>query len=173
MDTYTVTGPYVIPSIKKNSGARFISKPNKSFWIDLNADELKKKHGCYVFGIRSAKGIVPYYVGKATKTFEKETFTSDKLQKYNDALTDFKKGNPVLFFIVQPKGKWSAKEVSDIEKFLVPIAYLKNPEIKNTYLVAKKTWSIKNIVSSDKSHKKPNDSERKFKSMMGITKKMK
>jgi hypothetical protein len=173
MDTYTVRGPYLVPSVKKNSGSKFISKPTKSIWTELGADDLKKKHGCYIFGIRSAKGIVPYYVGKATKTFEKESFTNDKLQKYNDALTEFKKGNPVIFFIVQPSTKWSKKEIADIEKFLVPIAYSKNPEIKNTYLVAKKTWSIKNVVSGDKSHKKPNLSEQKFRAMMGIVKKMK
>jgi hypothetical protein len=173
MDTYIVKGPFTIPSSKMGSGTRFIEKPEETFWKDLEVGEINKKKGCYVFGIRSAKGIVPYYVGKATKTFEKEVFTSDKLQKYNSALTDFKKATPVIFFIIQPTRKWSKKEISDIEKFLIPIAYLRNPDIKNSSLVAKKKWSIKNIISSERNQKKPNKSEKDFKSMMGIIKKMK
>lgn len=165
MSSYSVNGPYLVEFHKKGN-KKYIKNQTADFWKKLGS--LPTSKGCYVFGIRSAKGIVPFYVGKATKTFKQEAFTPHKLNLYNIALLDYDKGNPVIFFLAHPKdkGKVNAKEIKEIEKYFIQVALLKNDELLNIASTKRPTWAISGIIRSGQ--RRPKTEESKFKKMMGI-----
>lgn len=169
MGVYKVEGPFEVPFEVGAKGTKFISKPDDDFWEI--AVGLNKQKGCYLFGIRAGRGIVPYYIGKATKSFRQEIFTAHKLQKYNHAMSDYSKGTPVMFFVVQQKGNWSAAEIGEIEKFLIPLAYLKNESLKNDQHIPQKKWSIHNVVGGENKGR-ISKSEKGLRNMLGISRKL-
>lgn len=164
MSEYTVYGPYRIPVDKRPAGRRVGDL--EAFWID--AISLKKKRGCYVFGMSASGGLIPYYVGKTVKIFEKECFTSHKIEKYNEALCEYKRGRPVMFFVTAPnkKGIVNGREIKIIEDFLIQVGLARNEELLNIKGTKKAKWSITHVVRGGIG--KPTKAERKFKSMMRL-----
>jgi hypothetical protein len=144
MSSFTVFGPFVIPVIKKANG-RIIGNIDK-FWNDTSTQ--RKMIGCYVFVMRSAKGYMPCYVGKATKSFEQECFASHKLVKYHEALVSWRKGTPVMFFISQTRrrGPVNEKEIKQVEAYLTQVALAKNAELLNIQNTKQEQWSIQGIA---------------------------
>jgi len=169
MSEYGIIGPLRIP-IKKGGRGNIIDSQNlQNFWRDPKADNIKAKRGCYVFGIRAAKGIVPYYVGKTSRCdFEGECFTADKLVKYMEALSETKKGSPVLFFVVHPnkRGKTNSRQIDEIETFLVKLECIKNPSHGNNQKTKREDWLIMGMTGG----RKPSTSANEFKKMMGFNK---
>jgi len=164
-----VYGPFDIAFDKNGKVKRVTAAHGVTFWADAAVAHLKLKQGCYVFGLRAAKGFKPWYVGKASKGFEQETFTSHKLNHYNDALFRGHKGTPVLFFVApfDNKRKVPTAELNHMEKELIQFAANRNPDlynVQNTKNVPE--WTIKGVIRSTTG--KPNAAERKFKKMMKI-----
>lgn len=166
MSNYSIFGPYNIPIQSKPSGRR-ISEFD-TFWNKAN--ELRKKCGCYVFAMSSSRNLIPYYVGKTTKGFEKECFSSHKMEKYNEALSEYKKGQPVMFFVVHPirKGKLNEREIGGIEDFLIQLSVARNDGLLNIKGAKQPTWSISHVIRGRKG--KPSKATQKFKKMLGIDK---
>jgi hypothetical protein len=152
-----------------NGSAKHIAAQNVAeFWSKPEARRVADKQGCYVFALRAGKGYRVWYVGKATKSFERECFASHKLNHYNDVLFDGRKGTPVLF-IIAPDGnktKVPAALCDDIETLLIHAAYIENPEIKNRQKTKIPTWTIAGVVR----RKKGAVSKRAqvFRTMMGL-----
>ena len=167
MSEYTVFGPYRIPVDKKYVGRRI--GDFAAFWD--TASDFKDMVGCYVFGMSAGKGIVPYYVGKTTKCFEAECFTSHKTEKYNEALSEYKRGRPVMFFVTafKKKGKMNRKEIHLMEDFLIQVGLARNEQLLNIKGTKQERWSITHIVRGGIG--KPTKPEGKFKSMMGLHRK--
>lgn len=138
---FSVHGPYVIPrkGLKKNI-VDDASLP--LFWEDIDYDEegISGGIGCYIFAVKAAKGIVPWYVGKTNKQrFSKECFTDRNIKIINHII-DENFGTPIVMLIAQRTAnngtlkKPSAteiKEITELEKLLISFALHKNPEIKN------------------------------------------
>jgi hypothetical protein len=171
MPSYKVVGPFKIPFELLPTGVKSISsaKSAKPFWVE-NA-EIKVKKGCYLFGMQTGRGITPYYIGKATQNFGQEIFTPHTLVKYNKVAASYKRGIPVMFFVVQERASRSSKLIGEMEKFLIPLAYLRNPSLENDQHIGERKWSIHNIVGGNNQGKINND-ERAFRNMMGIKKKI-
>ena len=167
MNNYSVFGPYNIP-IKLKPNGRRIGELD-TFWNEVH--ELTDRCGCYVFAMSVSRGFVPYYVGKATKGFKKECFSSDKPNKYNEALSEYKRGRPVMFFVAHPikKGKLNEREISDIEDFLIQLSIARNDALLNIKGTKQPEWSISHVIRGRKG--KPSKAEQKFKKMLGIDKK--
>jgi hypothetical protein len=167
MGKYIVYGPYRIPVDKRPAGRRIGDL--EIFWKDANT--LKKKCGCYVFGMSASGSLTPYYVGKTTRTFEKECFSSHKIEKYNEALCEYKRGRPVMFFVaaLNKKGIANGRVISAIEDFLLQVGLARNEELLNIKGTKKANWSITHVVRGG--FGKPTKAERKFKSMMGLVRK--
>lgn len=152
-----------IPWEKGSKGQKYITSPDKEFWE--KCPDLAKQQGCYVFGIKVSKGITPYYIGKATKSFGQEIFTDSKIRRYNNVLAITKKGTPTMFLVSYPR-KGAKVNIKQLEDFLIQLAAIKNPKIQNIKGTKQPTWSIKNILRSSG---KPNKHAKTFKKMMGIT----
>ena len=166
-----VYGPIEIPhnGDKKGSYKRISRALAKEFWEHEEAQPLAQKQGCYIFSLRVGRGFTPWYVGKAGKTFEQESFTDHKIGHYNEVLWDGKKGTPVMFFIAQPgnRNKVSARILNEMETHLIQSAVYKNPDlcnIKNTKNLPK--WGIAGVVRGGKGRQTVVSSS--FKKMMGI-----
>ena len=106
---YTIHGPFEIKK-SKNGLVDKSSSAKKTFWtnIEITDPSLSSSSGCYLYAIRAAKGIKPWYVGLADKQpFQTECFAAHKINIYNEALAG-KKGTPLLFFVAKrtKKGKF-------------------------------------------------------------------
>src|ERR1019366_3224895 len=84
--------PYGPFPVKRSDGHIDRSKEAKrAFWDMANKNKeclnVASGCGCYVFAIRTRRGVIPWYVGKAERQgFEMEIFTNHKLLLYNEAL---------------------------------------------------------------------------------------
>ncbi len=168
MNIYEIVGPLKIPHQKHERG-RYIEEENlPKFWDDHQAKKIKSKRGCYVFAMKARRGIVPWYVGKTTKSFENECFQSHKLVKYHKAMVK-KMGCPVLFFIVYPdkQGARNNKQIKEIENFLIQLAATRNEDLLNIQGNSKKEdWSISGATGGGRGQ--PSSPAKSFKKMIGI-----
>jgi hypothetical protein len=97
----------------------------------------------YVFSIRAGRGIVPVYVGKATRRFRGEAFADHKRTHYSDALADYVRGTPVMFFVTWPEGRKARPGmITDVEDFLIQTGVARNPDLRNIRGRGEKKWSI-------------------------------
>lgn len=150
MTEFAVSGPKVI-DVYKGVAGRIITDDNiAEFWRSNRS--LATKIGCYLFAIRAGKGYAPIYVGKATKGFKQETFTPHKLSKYQQAMVDYSKATPVMFFIVYPrkKGPTNEKQIKKLEEFLIQTSVAANPDLMNIRGIKSQSWSIKGVLRSSK-----------------------
>ena len=166
MTLFTVYGPMEVPAYY-GKAARAITEENiKEFWHSHS--DMGSHRGCYVFGIRAGKGFTPGYVGKATKSFKQEVFTSHKLAKYQRFLADYNKGTPILFFVVPPKlkGKTNTTHIGELEDFLIQVGVAANPHLLNIKGTRQEDWGISGVIRSGKG--KPGVSARALKAMLKL-----
>ena len=163
MVVFNVRGPFPI-KLRRRPGGRFIDVETIArFWSQCA--DLVEETGCYVFGVRAGRGIVPAYVGQSTTGFKNECFESHKLQHYHGALADRAKATPVMFFLVRTEGPASTVEASvdRLEDFLIQIASDRNPSLRN---VRRVEWCIQGVVRSQPGP--PSDAAVFFRRMMGL-----
>lgn len=147
MTSFAVHGPFRIKYEKRKGGRTLIFD---DFWSEgSDAHNLAKQRGCYIFAIRN-KALTPIYVGKATKTFKQETFNSANRHKYHYGFSDYAKGTPLMYFVVHPaqKGPTNAKQIAQIEDFLIQAGAVKNPDLQNIKGAQQPDWSIKGAIRS-------------------------
>lgn len=166
MTSFVVHGPYDITFEARKGGRTLVFD---DFWAeDSPAADVAAECGCYVFAIRTGPGLIPIYVGKATKTFEQETFNPSNRHKYHNGFSDYAKGTPVMYFVLHPhqRGKTNNKVIAEIEDFLIQAGVVKNPDIQNVKGTSQPTWSIKGVVRSGAG--KRTDAERQFGRLFGL-----
>lgn len=162
-NSFYVYGPFPI-GIKKEAMGRVIEKEHKALFWDENPDYASWR-GCYVFGVRAGKGITPWYVGKATKRFDRECFHSDKLYRYMAALARYRAGTPIMYFIVADR--FHEKHVHEVETFLIRLCHKKNPDLMQTQKIKyDPPWEIHNVTNTVQGAKTAGTHE--FRGMIGI-----
>ena len=167
MTQFTCHGPFKIPTAKLAAGKGITPVQIQAFW-NQNLT-YSSEVGCYVFGMQAGKGITPWYVGKATKSFFQEAFSSHKLTKYLHALASYKSGTPVMFFVAYPankKGVTNLKHIAALEKFLIQQAAVANPLLMNIKHASVPAWGIAGILRS--ATKKPTNGSAAFKALLGF-----
>ena len=132
--TYALYGPLRIP--RTGDRKRIATKRLNEFW-DCDADEVAVARGCYIFGIRSAAGTKPWYVGKTRRTFRQECFTDRNQLRFNEVLAE-RKGTPVLFLLARmtPTGRFGTptpQEADWVEQMLIHHCLYANGELLNVH----------------------------------------
>jgi len=146
---FTLSGPFRVP-YKKDPASRckqILSEHAKLFWQDECVIPFADKQGCYIFALRNGQWHTPWYVGKAGKALRTETFTPDKLLKFNRVIFE-KKGTPIMFFVTRTDGRnnFPATVLYQLEKFLIQAAKFKNPELINKIHTKNlDDWSIDDV----------------------------
>ena len=130
-------------------------------WVRIQARLLR-------FGIRSGGGITPIYVGRATGSFKREIFASHKLTKYQQALADYSRGSPVLFFITPPPGRGAPNisAIKELEQFLIQTAVSQNPDLLNVKGTRRADWAIAGVVRSGVG--RPSEGAKLLKTMLDL-----
>jgi len=84
----------------------------------------------------------------ASAKFEGEVFADGKLQHYNAFLADYKKGRPVLFFVLAPenKGKPNKSKIAALEKQLISLAKAENNGLRNKVGTKLPRWGIAGVL---------------------------
>src|ERR1035437_2519542 len=118
MPVFQVEGPFEVPTYPGKAAKIVDSEALADFWD--SAEGVGRRRGCYLFAVRAGKGFRPIYVGRATKSFKQEIFTPHKLEKYQRCMADFKKGTPVIFFLLAPaaKGAPNRTAIAELEEYL-------------------------------------------------------
>lgn len=168
MRDYSVYGPFKIPFKRPNGGGRLSEKDDiRKFFSSNKVQSLSDKNGVYIFAIQN-QSMTPGYVGKTGRTFAKECEANHKILKYNKVLSDYKKGNPVMFFIAPfgTKKKARAGDVKHIESFFIELGYGVNESLVNERGLKKPKWSIPGVLRSGQG--KPSSSAKAFRKMMKI-----
>ncbi len=133
---YSVHGAWEIP--RKN---RIIDSSNVakvSFWKEVEEDMegLSSACGCYIFTLQNK----PWYVGMASRqSFTRECFAHHKINLYNQALSQYMKAIPYLYFLAKetPTGNFAKpganghKDIEFLENILIGLGINRNPEIMN------------------------------------------
>ncbi|TXI49549.1 MAG: hypothetical protein E6Q50_06715 [Lysobacter sp.] len=144
---FSVKGPYEITRQRLGVGRRRLLFAE--FWDAADGREkLAEKAGVYMFAAKTGRGYKPLYVGKATKSFGQEVFNASNKHKYTDAMLEYERCLPVMFFVIPPtrKGKVNGRVIDQVETFLIQTAYAKNPDIKNVKKTRMPEWSIRGVV---------------------------
>ena len=138
-------GPFKVP-VEEYHRSRRIKTRCPEFWD--NNPELKDKCGVYVFAMKAGRGYTPIYVGKASKTFGQECFTSDKVSRhYSECLGTWAKGYPVMFFLATDKRRSASTEESivELEVAMIRAGVKKNPELSNVHHKSGPSWEIRGV----------------------------
>jgi hypothetical protein len=165
---FRVFGPYKIP-LSRGKKFNCIEPGCSEFWTQSETTRLAKERGCYLFAIRAAKGYRPIYVGKTSKSFERECFASHKIANhYLPALSNTGKGTPVMFLIIlsRSKGVPNQRAIGQVESFLIQNALVKNPKLSNVQGTKEEHWGITGIIRGGKG--KVSQPTREFRKAMGI-----
>lgn len=111
-----------------------------------------------MFGMRAGRGITPFYVGKACRTFEQECFAPDKINRYNECLVDYARGSPVLFLVELPvrRGRRNEQAIGELEDFLIQIAVARNPDLLNVKGTLAPAWGIAGVLRSGRGRRSAN-----------------
>ena len=148
MTFFKVYGGFRIPKEKRKGGRIMVFD---DFWSEKSpAHDLADESGVYVFAIATGRGLQPIYVGKATKTFKQETFNPSNKHKYHYGFSEYKRGSPVMFFVVHPsqRGRTNKRRIDLVEKFLIQTGAAKNPDLQNVRGAKLPKWSIQGVVRS-------------------------
>ena len=162
---FFIKGPFGISRTKLPGATRIQKDDIAAFWEEC---DLAAERGCYVFGVRAGRGILPGYVGKATRCFEQEIFTAHKLNKYHDYLAKTKKGTPVMFFAVAPDGGGKSTEnaIGECELELIYLARHTNPETVNERGIKGPSFSIPHVTGDGRG--RPSAATNEFLKMLDL-----
>jgi hypothetical protein len=165
MTAFKVSGPLAVPVYVGNNGRIVREEDGAKFFADHPS--YSKKRGCYVFAMRSGGGVMPAYVGKASKGFGQECFLGHKLSKCNQALVEYEKGALVLFLFEAPVGvKTPSTQIDQLETFLIQTALSVNSDLLNVKKTKQEQWSITGVFRSGVG--KPSGSALAARSMLRI-----
>jgi hypothetical protein len=167
MGEFRVVGPLKVKIDNLRAGRVVVPD---DFWRDHRQHEGEK--GVYVFAVKPPKtdACVPWYVGKASKTFGQEVFTDRNQLKYNRALARYRSGAAVLFLVVHPsgKGKTNRKHIGEIEDHFINQGFTVNRDIENDRGIKRPAWAIGGVVRG--TTRKASSSARAFSRMFGLKK---
>jgi hypothetical protein len=164
--SFTVSGPFEV-ELQRGNGSKSISKEQiSSFW--LSKALLAKCTGVYIFAFRASKGMRPFYVGKATKSFFQEVYTPHKLVKIYEALSARKKGTLVVYFVASPvrQGKVNRLAIDEAESYFIQMGMVAAPDLRNEKKTTTPRWSVKGIVRSGRG--KRTDSETSLRNCLNL-----
>lgn len=148
---FSVKGPFDIAKEKVGKGKFRLLFAD--FWSSSSElEEISKERGVYVFAAKAGRGYTPLYVGKATKSFGQEAFNPTNKHKYSDAMLEYERCKPVMFFVIPPgrRGKVNGSAIDEVETFLIQTAYNKNSDIQNVKKTRMPSWSIRGAVRNAK-----------------------
>ncbi len=150
---FDIEGEFEIPRTRR-PGAWTIERENiLAFWE--NCEHLANRVGCYIFGIRAGRGIIPCYVGKSACGFRQEVFTPHKLVHYHREIASTRKGTPVMFFAVAEisRGRVNGRAIEECERELIGLAIRTNPDLANTRSTGGPQFYIPHVTQAARGRK--------------------
>ncbi len=167
MIIFRVVGPLKVHRSHERGGRIIADEDARKFWQSYG--KYANYRGCYVFARRAGKGYTPGYVGKATRALKQEVFTPDKLNKYQKFLIQRKKGAPIFFFVLAPvrKGKASLSQIAKVEKYLINLSVMANPNLINQHFTKADRWGIRGVIRGGRGKVARGTGD--FRQMLGIT----
>lgn len=146
----------------------------KEFWEWVEEEEpgLSGACGCYVFSLRTSKGSLPWYVGKAEKlSFRKECLNYKNRVAYHNVIQS-RKGIPELHLLPKVTAKKRSfsevtknpkPNIEKLESMLIGMALSRNPNVINVQGArAIQRITVEGVINSRKSKSGPSKELRKI-----------
>lgn len=148
MAEFIVKGPIAVPIKKQRLGGRRIDEDQLGK-LEKEHATLREK-GCYVFSLKASKGSKPLYVGKAAKqTIIREAFNPRNAGKLGRELNEQKGILQIWTITPDGKGRAPINEIKEIEKEMIEVASIKNPNLINIQNRSKKrNWLIQGVIQA-------------------------
>lgn len=166
MLSFKVVGPLKVRYYKDVGGRTIRAADVTAFW-DAHA-KFQKRRGCYVFSMRTGRGWTPGYVGKTKKNFKQEIFGPHQLTRYYEFMASYKRGRPMLFFVLaeRAKGQPNNSKIREVEKYLIDLGLAVNPELLNKKDTKQPGWGIQGVIRGSKGNVSAGTES--FRQMLGI-----
>ncbi len=137
---FTIHGPFEIEK-SKNGLINSASDAKRRFWANVENEihGLSEACGCYLFAVKAAHGIKPWYIGLTSKrSFAKECVGAHQLKIYDNVVAG-KKGTPLLYLLAKrtKSGKFRKPSknfqtsVGFLETLLIGAGIEKNRHLQN------------------------------------------
>jgi hypothetical protein len=166
MASFTVVGPVLIPVLVGRAGGKSVDRDRlEEFWDGAGCAQ---RIGCYVFGIRTGPGTLPYYAGRTLNSFRNECFTADKLTKYHYVLMNIARGTPVMYFTMLDvtRGRTNETAVRALEERLIGLGMQRNTRMANVSNTREEDIVVHGVMGPRRG--RPTVPAGGFKAMMGI-----
>ena len=173
MRDYNVHGPYYVTETKYKVRNGKAGRPRTGRHYEVKSEEaqdfdgLKGRYGCYVFATKFGDDFTPWYVGKTTRTFDKEIFTPHKIGKL-DELRELRKRGKLYVLLIAPgrgRGAKNSTATNNMETFLVGACHRVNPQLLNLQKLPKNAWAIVGVTRPKRG--KRTDGERALQGFVG------
>lgn len=139
---YEVLGPFEIELENGIVSTRSVKKMKELWKGHAQSELLMESCGCYVFCVKN-QTYIPWYVGQANRMKVANEATSDtKVKIYNEVISNYAKGTPVLFILPMTtpngkpkkptKGESKLAAVEFLEDWLIMSAYQRNSDLWNS-----------------------------------------
>lgn len=142
---YEVHGPLEIPD-EALEGTRGSQDEARRA---LFGAELSEQRGVFVFGVRTARGIVARLVGTAPRGFAEDVFRPERARAYARALEGYRRARPVLLLVARPpkRGRIRESEIEEIAQTVMALATLRDPGIELLESEGPE-WAIQGVLRS-------------------------
>jgi hypothetical protein len=142
---YDVHGPLEIPDEALGGSRGAVDEAR----AELFAGELADSRGVFLFGVRTARGIVPRLIGRAPNGFAKDVFRPERVRAYQGALEGYRRARPVLLLVARPakRGRIRESEITEIAQTILSLASMRSDDLQ-LMDSEEPDWAIQGVLRS-------------------------
>lgn len=141
--TYEAIGPLEIPADALASKPSS-SRAQKAAIFDA---EVGARRGAFFFCLKTARGLVPVYIGSAPNAFSDDVLTPENRRAFATALLGYRRARPMILLVARPnqRGRVSGEEISSLTATLFTLCATSYPSVQ---LLGKDgpDWAIQGVL---------------------------
>jgi hypothetical protein len=142
---YEVHGPIEITDAALGGSRGAVDEARAEMWTGDLADS----RGVFVFGVRTARGIVPRLIGTAPNGFAQDVFRPERVRQYQRAMEGYRRARPVVLLVARPakRGRIRESEIAEIAQTILSLSSMHHGDIQ-LMDGEPPDWSIQGVLRS-------------------------
>jgi hypothetical protein len=144
---YEIFGPLEVPTDALKGKAADMAAAREAVFAD--EPNLGARNGVYFFGLQTARGLAPVFMGTSLRGFSRDVFRAENVRAYLSALKGYSRVKAVLLLVARPavRGRVPEAEIAAVAQTLFAMA---SNEWKELTVLGEERpdWSIKGVLRS-------------------------